>query len=177
MDHISLIRAIAPHPDDTQGRLLAGDLDMRCAFGRSGLTTTKREGDGASPIGKWPLRQLYYRPDRPAPPSTLLPAQQIAADDGWCDAPDHERYNQPVKLPFDASHEILWRNDQLYDLMIPLGYNDEDIVPGQGSAIFFHLARENYEPTEGCVAIAEDHMRQLLPLLSPKTVLEISLMD
>lgn len=175
MDHIRLIQAIAAHPDDTQGRLLAAGLDIPCAFGRSGLTARKKEGDGASPIGTWPLRQLYYRPDRPAPPSTLLPIRQIATDDGWCDAPDHKLYNQAVKLPFAASHEKLWRDDQLYDLMIPLGYNDDEIVPGRGSAIFFHLARKGYEPTEGCVAIAEHHMRQLLPLLSPSTVLEIGL--
>lgn len=175
MDHIRLIRAIAAHPDDTQGRLLAGEMDIPCAFGRTGLTAQKKEGDGASPIGTWPLRQLYYRPDRPAPPSTLLPVQQIRADDGWCDAPDHEQYNRPVKLPFTASHEKLWRDDQLYDLMIPLGYNDDEVISGQGSAIFFHLAREGYEPTEGCVAIAEHHMRQLLPSLTTGTVLEIGL--
>ena len=105
----------------------------------------------------------------------MLPVQQIAPDDGWCDAPDHARYNLPVKLPFAPSHEKLWRDDQLYDLMIPLGYNDDAIVPGQGSAIFFHLAREGYQPTEGCVAIAEHHMRQLLPALSRCTLLEIGL--
>ena len=175
MDHISLIKTIAAHPADTQGRLRTGDLDVPCAFGRSGLTTQKQEGDGATPIGRWLLRELYWRPDRPNPPETGLPSRQISINDGWCDAPDHPDYNRPVKLPFSASHEKLWRDDPLYDLMIPLGYNDDPVVPGQGSAIFFHLARENYQPTEGCVAIAENHMRLLLPLLSARTILEVML--
>ncbi len=173
MDHIKIIKAIAAHSNDTQGRLIAGGLDVVCAFGRSGLTDKKEEGDGATPIGKWPLRQLFRRPDRPTPPDTSLPDREIAPDSGWCDDPGHESYNQLVKLPFSASHERLWRDDELYDLMVPLGYNDDVIVPGKGSAIFFHLAKKNYQPTEGCVAIAEEHMRALLPMLSTETVMHI----
>lgn len=175
MDHIKIIKAISARPKDTQGRLIAGELDVVCAFGRSGLTDKKEEGDGATPIGKWPLRQLFHRPDRPAPPKTNLPVIEIAPDSGWCDDPRHDSYNQLVKLPFAASHEQLWRDDELYDLMVPLGYNDDVIVAGKGSAIFFHLARNNYQPTEGCVAIAEEHMRALLPLLSPETTMQIEI--
>ena len=173
MDHIKIIRALAARPNDTRGRLIAGDLTVDCAFGRSGLTDHKQEGDGATPIGKWPLRQLFHRPDQPAPPATGLPSIEISADSGWCDDPGHDSYNQLVRLPFAASHEKLWREDSLYDLMIPLGYNDDVIVPGKGSAIFFHLAKNNYQPTEGCVAISNEHMRQLLPHLSPDTVMQI----
>lgn len=175
MDHISIIKAIAGHPNDTTGRLIAGEVEVPCAFGRSGLTEAKREGDGATPLGTWPLRQLYHRPDRPAPPATGLPVTEIQSDSGWCDDPAHPDYNRFVKLPFSASHERLWRDDGLYDLLIPLGYNDEPIAAGQGSAIFFHLARENYQPTEGCVAIAEADMRALLPRLSPQTVMVIEI--
>ncbi len=175
MDHINIIKAISQRPEDTQGRLIAGPFDMVCAFGRSGLTHEKTEGDGATPVGAWPLRQLFHRPDRPQPPETKLPATQISTDSGWCDDPHHKDYNQLVTLPFTASHERLWRDDGLYDLMIPLGYNDTSIVPGKGSAIFFHLARENYQPTEGCVAIADADMRKLLPFLSPETLMQIDI--
>ncbi len=175
MDHISIIKAVAGHPNDTQGRLIAGEMDIACAFGRSGLTENKHEGDGATPLGTWPLRQLYYRPDRPAPPATRLPVLALQQDDGWCDDPAHPDYNRQVQLPFAASHERLWRDDGLYDLMVPMGYNDQPTVAGKGSAIFFHLARENYQPTEGCVTISDEHMRMLLPRLSARTVMRIEL--
>lgn len=177
MDYISLINAVAERPGDTQGRLIAGSWEMKCAFGRSGLTHHKKEGDGATPIGTWPLRLLYRRPDRPEAPQTGLPVVDISAGQGWCDDPAHQDYNQLVALPFVASHEILWRDDGLYDLMVPLGYNDTSIVPGKGSAIFFHLARADYQPTEGCIAISEQDMRKLLPLLSPKTQMTIGLVN
>ena len=147
---------------------------MTCAFGRGGVTDAKKEGDGCTPIGDWPLRRLYYRQDRVPPPETLLEITVIREDRGWCDESSHPLYNQDVSLPFDASHEQLFREDHLYDLMIPMGYNDQDIVPGAGSAIFFHLARDRYQPTEGCVAIAEADMRRLLPLLSSKTILRVA---
>ncbi len=130
------------------------DRIFRCALGRGGLSDAKREGDGATPIGDWPLRRLLYRPDRLPLPATGLPAVPIGPADGWCDAPDDRNYNLPVTLPYPASAETLWREDAVYDLIVPLGYNDGPIRPGRGSAIFLHLARAGYPPTEGCVALA-----------------------
>ena len=164
----------APESDGaTIGILQAGDRQMACAFGRGGVTGDKREGDGCTPIGDWPLRKLYYRGDRLEFPETHLSTVRIGDDHGWCDAPEHKLYNQEVALPFEASHEVLNRDDHLYDLMIPMGYNDTDIVPGAGSAIFFHLAHTDYRSTEGCVAIALADMEQLLPMLSPQTILRV----
>jgi len=128
---------------------------FRCALGRGGLSEAKREGDGATPIGAWPLRRVLYRPDRMEPPVTALPATPIGRADGWCDDPSDKNYNLPVILPYPAGCEALWRDDGVYDLIVPLGYNDGPIVPGRGSAIFLHLARENYQPTEGCVSLAK----------------------
>ena len=126
-----------------------------CALGRGGLRVDKREGDGATPIGRFALRRLLYRPDRlPGPPATGLPASAIAPDDGWCDDAADPRYNRPVPLPCAASHEKLWRDDGLYDLVVVLGHNDDPPRPGLGSAIFLHVARPGYLPTEGCVALA-----------------------
>lgn len=146
-----------------------GERRYRCAVGRGGLVAAvdKREGDGATPIGRWPLRRLLYRPDREAPEGWRLPAAAIAPDQGWCDAPGHPDYNRPVALPFAASHERLWRDDGLYDLVVVLGHNDDPPRPGLGSAIFLHCARPDWQPTEGCVALARDDLRAVLRTAAP----------
>lgn len=131
-----------------------GRRRWRCALGRGGLTRDKHEGDGATPIGRWAMRRLLYRADRLARPPTGLMVQAITADDGWCDDPKSPHYNRPIRFPFAASAEHLWREDGLYDLVVPLGYNDDPVRPGAGSAIFLHVARPDYGPTEGCVALA-----------------------
>jgi L,D-peptidoglycan transpeptidase YkuD (ErfK/YbiS/YcfS/YnhG family) len=127
---------------------------FRCALGYGGVAASKREGDGATPIGAWPCRSLYYRADRLVPPPTGLTAAALTPQAGWCDAPDDALYNRPVRLPYPASAESLWRDDGVYDLIVPLGYNDAPVSPGLGSAVFLHLARPGYEPTRGCVALA-----------------------
>jgi L,D-peptidoglycan transpeptidase YkuD (ErfK/YbiS/YcfS/YnhG family) len=135
---------------------------LRCALGRGGVRIDKREGDGATPVGNWPMRRLLYRPDRLAAPPTRLAANPIAAQDGWCDDPDDDAYNRPVRLPYRAGAEILWRDDGLYDLIVPLGYNDDPVVAGAGSAIFLHVAQPDYAPTEGCVALAQADLLRVL---------------
>jgi L,D-peptidoglycan transpeptidase YkuD (ErfK/YbiS/YcfS/YnhG family) len=127
---------------------------LRCALGRGGIRRDKREGDGATPVGSWPMRRLLYRADRVALPQTALPASAIGEHDGWCDAPGDRNYNLPVRLPYSASAETLYRQDGVYDLIVPLGYNDAPVVAGAGSAIFLHVARLDFAPTEGCVALA-----------------------
>jgi L,D-peptidoglycan transpeptidase YkuD (ErfK/YbiS/YcfS/YnhG family) len=131
-----------------------GGLRIRCALGRSGVSRDKREGDRATPVGRWPMRRLLYRADRLERPRTRLPVSAIRPRDGWCDAPQDPRYNRPVDLPYPAGAEALCRDDHVYDLVVPLGYNDAPAVPGVGSAIFLHLARPDFSPTEGCVALA-----------------------
>jgi L,D-peptidoglycan transpeptidase YkuD (ErfK/YbiS/YcfS/YnhG family) len=126
----------------------------RCALGRGGVVAAdaKREGDGATPAGLWPLRAAWFRPDRLAPPASALPVHPIDPMLGWCDDPLSDDYNRPVRLPHTASHERMWREDAVYDLVVVLGYNDDPPVAGCGSAIFLHLARPDFAPTEGCVA-------------------------
>jgi len=148
---------------------------VRCALGKGGLkpAAEKREGDGASPIGAWPFRRVLYRPDKGPPPKTALPVEAIQPDDGWCDAPADPAYNRPVALPYPASAERLWRDDGLYDLVVVLGHNDDPVIPGLGSAIFLHLARPDYGPTEGCVALARKDLEALLAAAAPGDVLAI----
>jgi L,D-peptidoglycan transpeptidase YkuD (ErfK/YbiS/YcfS/YnhG family) len=146
---------------------------IRAALGRGGVSGEKQEGDGATPTGTFALREVWYRPDRGEPPHTALPLRPISVDDGWSDDPADPVYNRPVRLPHGFGHERLWRQDGLYDLIVPLGYNDDPPVPGLGSAIFLHCARPDYGPTEGCVAIARDDLAALLRLCTIETMIEI----
>lgn len=146
----------------------------RAALGHGGLVQVKREGDGATPIGRWPMRLVFYRPDRIAAPETRLPLIPIAPDMGWCDDPSDPAYNRLVTLPFAAGHERLWREDHVYDVVVVLGYNDDPPEPGRGSAIFFHLARPDFTPTEGCVAISLANMTAILMCAGPNSFLEVS---
>jgi L,D-peptidoglycan transpeptidase YkuD (ErfK/YbiS/YcfS/YnhG family) len=137
--------------------------------GRGGIAVKGGEGDGISPLGCWPIRRVLYRADRLAPPATVFAVAPIAPDDGWCDAPDHALYNRPVRLPFAASHEEMWRADALYDLVVVLGHNDDPVVPGVGSAVFLHVARPDYGPTAGCAALARADLLEFLALAGAET--------
>ena len=127
---------------------------FRAACGRGGVTADKHEGDGATPAGLLPLRRIYYRADRVARPKTGIPMEPLAETDGWCDDPADRAYNTAMTLPAEAHHEALWRRDSVYDIIGVLGWNDDPVRRGRGSAIFLHLARPDYAPTEGCLALA-----------------------
>ena len=151
-----------------------GNLKLPCAIGRSGMidATKKREGDGASPIGIWPLKRVYFRPDRLSAPATKLPVTPLAEDMGWCDAPNDPNYNTRVTRPYPASHEVLWREDHVYDIIVELAHNDDPPVPGLGSAIFMHIAKPDYSPTQGCAALNLDDLLKVLALSDTDTCLE-----
>lgn len=138
--------------------------DARSALGRAGVTPAalKREGDGATPSGTFALRRVLYRADRLGRPDTGLPVQALSPEDGWSDDPADPLYNRPVTRPHPFSHETLWREDGLYDVVVVIGHNDDPVEPGRGSAVFVHVATADYAPTAGCVALA---MGDLLALL------------
>jgi L,D-peptidoglycan transpeptidase YkuD (ErfK/YbiS/YcfS/YnhG family) len=171
---LTLIRVIV-EPGAQQGRLESEGLSLPCALGCGGPVSDKREGDGGTPLGDWPLRQLHYRADRGGAPLTALPSRPIDRLDGWCDDPADLAYNRPVRRPYPASHETLWREDGLYDLVVELGYNDNPVLPGKGSAIFLHIARPDFGPTEGCVALTEADLRRLLARCGSETILRVEL--
>ena len=161
---------------DSNGyRLNAADLVVPCLVGKAGLVAAadKREGDMATPAGDWPLRRIYYRPDRIALPAVSLPSIALTPDMGWCDDPLDANYNMPVELPFNASHERLWREDGLYDFIVVLGHNDSPPRPFLGSAVFLHLYEQDTPHTAGCVAIAKDDMVALLRTADTKTILRV----
>ena len=134
----------------------------RCAIGKGGRRADKRESDGATPIGLLPLRRVLYRADRLAPPCAAVPLAPIAPDDGWCDDPTHTDYNTQIRLPHAARHEELWRADEIYDVIGVLGWNDAPVARGRGSAIFLHLARPGFTPTEGCIALEQRDLLRVL---------------
>lgn len=156
-------------------RLHLGGKTYPCVIGKGGLADSvdKREGDGKTPRGIYPLRQVLYRPDRTEMPVTGLPVSVITREDGWCDAPESPAYNERVLLPFDASHEKLWRDDHAYDIVVVIGYNDKPAIAGKGSAIFLHVMHDSGRPTEGCVAVSLDDMRELLMQLTPDAQIHI----
>jgi len=139
---------------------------IRCALGKTGVIEAdlKREGDGKSPLGVWTIRRVLYRPDKGERPQTGLPTRALERDDGWCDAPGDPAYNRAVKLPHPASAEQMWREDDVYDLVCVLAHNDDPPVSPLGSAIFLHLAKPDYSPTEGCIALSREDMLELLAL-------------
>lgn len=151
-----------------KGVLTFGREPLPCALGRAGLRRRKHEGDGATPVGRFPLRQAMYRRDRVTPPPrAALPLRAIRPDDGWCDDPGHGDYNRLVRLPHPARCELMWRNDHLYNLLVVIGYNDDPVVADRGSAIFLHAATADFAPTEGCIALALHDLRTLLGRLGP----------
>ena len=157
----------------THGRLRVGNLVIPCLIGRSGIKASKREGDGATPAGLWTLRYVLFRADRVARPSTRLPVSPIDPRDGWCDAPQDRNYNRPVRLPYPASHENLWRDDRLYDLVIVLSHNQRPRRRYRGSAVFLHVTDPRGRPTAGCVAVAPRDIERLLALCGPETRIAI----
>lgn len=128
------------------------------------MRADKQEGDSATPRGVLALRRVLYRADRGPPPDCTVPIEPLAPEDGWCDDPAHADYNRMVRLPHAARCEALWRTDEVYDVIGVLGWNDAPVVRGRGSAIFLHVARPDYAPTDGCVALAPADLRRVLAL-------------
>lgn len=165
---------------DSQWVAEYGQQSWPCAIGKGGTCTPeeKQEGDGKTPLGTWPLRKVLFRSDRVAqeeraginPEIGLYP---LCQRDGWCDDPEDAYYNRPVVVPHPSSHELLWREDGLYDLIGILGYNDDPVESGKGSAIFLHIAKPDYAPTEGCVALSRADLLELLARIGPGTALRI----
>jgi L,D-peptidoglycan transpeptidase YkuD (ErfK/YbiS/YcfS/YnhG family) len=167
---IGLITLFSTPRDRRRGVLRAGPLVLPCALGRTGVTHRKREGDGATPAGRYRLLSLFYRHDRGPPPPTCLPLRTLRRHDGWCEDPRDGRYNRPLRLPASAGHERMWRADHLYDVVGILDWNMRPRIAGRGSAIFLHLARPGLAPTAGCIALEKAHLRRLLGALGRRPV-------
>jgi L,D-peptidoglycan transpeptidase YkuD (ErfK/YbiS/YcfS/YnhG family) len=158
----------------TRGTLRFDGFTIACALGRGGVRAIKREGDGATPIGSMRLLYAFYRSDRLPRPQTALPLRAIDDDLGWCDAVGDRNYNRPVRLPYPASHETMRRTDDLYDVVVVLDWNIVRRSQGRGSAIFLHIAKPGYRPTEGCIAVAKRDMLHILRRVGPGARIVVS---
>ena len=150
----------------TSGTLRFEGREYRCVLGRSGIVHPKHEGDGGTPSGLFPLREVRYRADRAPQPKTGLVTIMTNPTDGWCDEPADPSYNRLVRMPYRSDAEVMWREDHVYDVLAVIGYNDAPPVPGAGSAIFLHVARTGPDggllPTAGCIAMKEDDLLTVL---------------
>jgi L,D-peptidoglycan transpeptidase YkuD (ErfK/YbiS/YcfS/YnhG family) len=150
-------------------RLRFGMVSLPCRIGRTGITHTKREGDGATPAGVLRVVQGFWRADRRLPPRSGVPLKPIRTSDGWCDAPENRNYNRLVRLPYPASAEEMARKDHQYDVVLELDWNRSPRVRGHGSAIFLHLMKPEKTGTAGCIALERNRIDYLLALLSKRT--------
>jgi L,D-peptidoglycan transpeptidase YkuD (ErfK/YbiS/YcfS/YnhG family) len=115
----------------------------------------------------------FRRGERPISVQTRLPIRLIREDMLWCDQPGDPNYNRLVRAPFRPSHEEMQRKDGLYDVCLVMDWNITARARNRGSAIFFHLIRPGYQPTEGCIAIHPRDMRRILPYLRNGTVVRV----
>jgi L,D-peptidoglycan transpeptidase YkuD (ErfK/YbiS/YcfS/YnhG family) len=165
------IRAAAGNP--RRGWLTAGGRTVPVALGRGGIMANKREGDGGTPKGTFRPRQLWWRADRHPRPRTFLAVRAIAPEDAWCEDPSSRHYNRPVRLDAARSGDRLMRDDHLYDFIVEIDHNTSPRIAGRGSAVFLHLARDNFGPTAGCVSMTKAVMLRLLQRLGPETKIVI----
>jgi L,D-peptidoglycan transpeptidase YkuD (ErfK/YbiS/YcfS/YnhG family) len=158
---LSMIMIRARGGNSRQGWLTAPGLTIPVALGRGGILANKREGDGGTPRGMFHPRELWWRADRFPRPRTFLATRAITANDAWCEDPNDRHYNRPVRVAPNHGGDRLKRDDHLYDF--------RPRVAGRGSAVFLHLARDNFGPTAGCVSMTRSAMLHLLRRLGPRT--------
>jgi L,D-peptidoglycan transpeptidase YkuD (ErfK/YbiS/YcfS/YnhG family) len=172
---LTKITVIRSSVDPRKGTLIAGQARFPCALGRTGVVGAgmKREGDGSTPRTAMKLRRVFYRADHIPRPRSLLPTQQIRVFDAWCDDASDRRYNRLIRRPDGEHEERLRRADHLYDVIVELGWNDQPVRRGRGSAIFWHLARAALTPTAGCVAVKADVFGKVLPRLTRRAILVV----
>jgi L,D-peptidoglycan transpeptidase YkuD (ErfK/YbiS/YcfS/YnhG family) len=161
-----LVVTAQPGSQTSRGLLRAGATTLVCAIGAASISRHKREGDNATPAGHFRLIEGFFKPGIGRRPATPLPFRPIPKTLGWCEDPAAPSYNRPVRLPSQAGHETMWRDDGLYDLVIVLDYNMRPRRRNLGSAIFLHCARPGFTPTAGCVALSAADLRKLLPRLA-----------
>ena len=149
------------------------DFKFKCCIGKNGLTKFKKEGDGKTPKGTFKIEHLYFRKDRIKKPLTKLKCIKINRNMGWCDDVKEKNYNKLIKINKNFSHEKLFRKDKKYDLLIPIKYNFDKIIPGKGSCIFIHLTSD-YKPTAGCIALKEKDLLILLKLINKNSKIIIN---
>jgi L,D-peptidoglycan transpeptidase YkuD (ErfK/YbiS/YcfS/YnhG family) len=166
---LSIIRVRGRPGDRTRGLLLAGGLAIPVMLGRGGIRANKREGDGATPRGRFRPVRLWWRADRAPRPRTLLSVWRIDPGIAWCEDPADRRYNRPFRRSAQETGDRLWRDDHLYDFVLEIDHNARPRIAGRGSAVFVHVMRPEKSPTAGCVALAGPVLVRLLGQVRGRT--------
>ena len=151
------------------GYLKYKDFKFKCALGKAGIGKKKIEGDNITPKGTFSIVKIYYRSDRIKKIYSKYKLIKIIKNMGWCDDPKSRKYNQPIKLPSKYSHEILYRRDNIYDLILVLNYNMKPTIKNKGSAIFIHTTKKNYKKTKGCIALKKANLLFLIKEIKKNT--------
>ncbi|MDC0618693.1 L,D-transpeptidase family protein [Pelagibacteraceae bacterium] len=146
---------------------------IKCAVGKRGIKKKLKEGDLITPTGRFNIKLILYREDRIKKLNTSLRKLAIKKNMGWCDDPDSNKYNKLITLPFKYSHERLFRKDRIYDIILVLNYNMNPIKKNKGSAIFIHVAKNNFKPTEGCIALKKHDLLKITKDLRSNTEIRI----
>ncbi len=156
------------------GYLKYKNLKFRCALGKGGVKKKTMEGDNITPKGIFKIIKIYYRPDKIKKIKTLIKKIKIKKNMGWCDDPSSRFYNKLINLPTKYTHEKLYRNDSLYDLIVVLSYNTNPIIKNKGSAIFIHIAKNSYKKTKGCIALKKEHLIEIISKIKKNTKIKIN---
>lgn len=151
------------------GYLIYKNLKFKCALGKAGIKNKKIEGDNITPKGTYKIIKIFYRNDRIKKIISKFKLIKIKKNMGWCDDIKSKRYNRLLILPSKYTHEKLYRNDNLYDLILVLDYNMKPIIKNKGSAIFIHISSKNYANTKGCIALKKKHLIKIISQLTKNT--------
>ncbi len=180
-------------PGEASCYVAATNKTYTCHVGKGGIVADKKEGDGATPAGSFVIREIFYRPDKLNPQqidrlkamqTKGFPVHALTTEDGWSDDVSSPFYNEHIliadylKQPLaNPSYEKLWRDDDVYNIIAVVGYNDNPVVKGKGSAIFMHVQHQTADgilPTVGCISFAQNDLIDVLTALTPKSHIQIS---
>ena len=147
---------------------------VKCALGKRGIKKKKKEGDLITPKGNFKIKYVLYRKDRVSNLNTKLKKIAIHKNMGWCDDYKSKKYNKLIKFPFKYHAEKLYKKNNTYDIIVVLNYNMNPVKKNKGSAIFLHIAKKNYQNTEGCLAIKKNDLKKILNMINKKTIVKIT---
>ena len=153
--------------------LIYGDYRAKCAVGKRGITNKKVEGDKCTPRGRFKFKYILYRKERVKNIRSKLKLIPIKKNFGWCDDIRSKYYNRFIKFPFKYRAEKLHLKENIYDIIVVIDYNLKPIKKKKGSAIFLHVAKKNYSPTLGCIAISKISLKNLISMIDKNTFLKI----
>jgi L,D-peptidoglycan transpeptidase YkuD (ErfK/YbiS/YcfS/YnhG family) len=138
-------------------------------LGWNGLRVNRREGDGTTPIGTFPIMPRMY--GNAPNPGVRFRYMRLRCGDWWVEDPRSPAYNTfqrigcGVKPPFRVTTPDLSKSPRAYEYLAVIGFNMSPVVPGRGSGIFLHVQVRS--STNGCVSLPRPQLLRVLRWLSP----------